>query len=297
MEPQAQQRGIRMTFPQFKTPVFVSADRTRLKQIIINLVSNAIKYNRDGGTVVVDCTESHPDRIRISVKDTGAGLPPEKLAQLFQPFNRLGQEVGTVAGTGIGLVVSRRLAEQMGGLLGVKSTVGEGSVFWCELDSAEEPQLEERNEAKALIELEESDDLPRRTLLYVEDNPANMVLVEEIVSRLPNLRLLTAVNGTLGISIAHDFRPDVILMDINLPGISGIDAMKMLLVDPKTAHIPVVALSANAMQRDIEKGLNAGFFRYITKPIRIKEFTDALDEALEFSGRGANRENGVALMR
>ena len=124
-----------------------------------------------------------------------------------------------------------------------------------------------------------------------------MKLVEEIVSRLPNLRLMTAVNGTLGISLAHDFCPDVILMDINLPGISGIEAMKMLLVDPKTAHIPVVALSANAMQRDVEKGLNAGFFRYITKPIRIKEFTDALEEALEFSGRGATRENGMALLR
>ena len=283
MEPQAQQRGIRMTFPQFKTPVFVSADRTRLKQIIINLVSNAIKYNRDGGTVVVDCTESHPDRIRISVKDTGAGLPPEKLAQLFQPFNRLGQEVGTVAGTGIGLVVSRRLAEQMGGLLGVKSTVGEGSVFWCELDSAEEPQLEERNEAKALIELEESDDLPRRTLLYVEDNPANMELVEDLIARFPDMRLITAVNGTLGIEAARSILPQVILMDINLPGISGIKVLDILRYDPTTAHIPVIALSANAMPRDIEKGLAAGFFRYLTKPIKIKEFMDTLNAALEFA--------------
>ena len=140
MEPQAQQRGIRMTFPRFDNPIFVSADRTRLKQIVINLLSNAIKYNKEQGTVVVDCTVSAPERIRISVKDTGAGLPPEKLAQLFQPFNRLGQEAGSVAGTGIGLVVTKRLAELMEGVLGVESTVGVGSVFWCELTSAAAPQ-------------------------------------------------------------------------------------------------------------------------------------------------------------
>src|SRR6185503_4444591 len=141
MELQAHQRGIRMTFPRFDAPVFVSADRTRLKQIVINLVSNAIKYNKEQGTVVVDCTVSAPERIRISVKDTGAGLSPEKLAQLFQPFNRLGQEAGGVAGTGIGLVVTKRLAELMEGVLGVESTVGVGSVFWCELMSAAAPQL------------------------------------------------------------------------------------------------------------------------------------------------------------
>lgn len=150
MELQAQQRGIRITFPRFDAPVFVSADRTRLKQIMINLVSNAIKYNQEQGAVVVDCTVSAPPssdfgaagpkRIRISVKDTGAGLPPEKLAQLFQPFNRLGQEAGSVAGTGIGLVVSKRLAGLMGGVLGVESTVGVGSVFWCELNSAKAPR-------------------------------------------------------------------------------------------------------------------------------------------------------------
>jgi len=232
------------------------------------------------------------------VKDTGAGLKPEKVAQLFQPFNRLGQEAGSVAGTGIGLVVTKKLAELIEGSLGAESTFGTGSVFWVDLPASGPPEVPVgRTDHLAEALPRSAVGIRQRTLLYIEDNPANMVLVEEIVSRLPNLRLLTAVNGTLGISIAHDFRPDVILMDINLPGISGIDAMKMLLVDPKTAHIPVVALSANAMQRDIEKGLNAGFFRYITKPIRIKEFTDALDEALEFSGRGANRENGVALMR
>ncbi len=133
IEPQAQQRGIRMTFPRFDIPYFVRADRTRLKQVLINLLSNAIKYNSEQGTVEVTCTESAPGRIRVSIRDTGAGLSPEKLAQLFQPFNRLGQEAGGEEGTGIGLVVAKRLVELMGGVIGVESTVGVGSVFWFEL--------------------------------------------------------------------------------------------------------------------------------------------------------------------
>jgi PAS domain S-box-containing protein len=284
MEPQAQQRGIRMNFPRFNDPVFVCADRTRLKQIVINLVSNAIKYNKEQGTVAVSCTVSGPERIRISVKDTGAGLPPEKLAQLFQPFNRLGQESGGVAGTGIGLVVSRRLADLMGGALGVESSVGVGSMFWCELSVAEAPQIAVRNgEAHALFLPEASVGAPTRTLLYVEDNPANMELVEEIIAQFPNLKLVTAVNGTLGIELARATRPEVILMDINLPGINGFKALKSLRGDSATAHIPVIALSANAMPRDIEKGLAAGFFRYLTKPIKINEFMDTLNAALELA--------------
>ncbi|HEY2952930.1 MAG TPA: ATP-binding protein [Verrucomicrobiae bacterium] len=286
MEPQAQEHGVRMTFPRFDTPVFVSADRTRFKQIVINLVSNAIKYNKEQGTVVVDCTVSGPERIRISVRDTGAGLPLEKLAQLFTPFNRLGHEAGSVAGTGIGLVVSKRLAELMGGVLGVESTVGEGSVFWCEMPSAEAPKVAvQSSEANAVVEPEASASAPRRTLLYVEDNPANMQLVEELIGRFPDMRLVTAVNGTLGIALARATHPQVILMDINLPGISGIKALKILRQDPATAHIPVIALSANAMPRDIEKGLEAGFFRYLTKPIKIKEFMDTVNAALEFAGK------------
>ncbi len=225
MEPQAQQRGIRMTFPQFDDPVFVSADRTRLKQILINLLSNAIKYNKEQGTVVVDCTASAPERIRISVKDTGAGLPPEKLAQLFQPFNRLGQEAGGVEGTGIGLVVTKRLVELMDGVIGVESTVGVGSVFWFELVSADGAATCSRSaEAAALVRDRKCrTGAPLRTLLYVEDNPANMKLVEQLIARRPDMRLLTAVNGTLGIELARATQPEVILMDINLPGISGIE--------------------------------------------------------------------------
>jgi PAS domain S-box-containing protein len=284
MEPQAQQRRIHMKFPHFAHPLYARADRTRLKQIVINLVSNAIKYNKEQGTVVVDCIGNAPERIRISVTDTGAGLPPEKLAQLFQPFNRLGQEAGGVAGTGIGLVVTKRLTEMMGGVLGVESTPGAGSVFWCELTSTEAPQGETQS---AAVESFARPRLPAgaspRTLLYVEDNPANMELVEQLIARCPDIRMMTAMNGLLGIELARVAQPTVILMDINLPGISGNKALKILSEDPATAHIPVVALSANAMPRDIANGLEAGFFRYLTKPIKVNDLMATLNAALEFA--------------
>ncbi|HEX7507407.1 MAG TPA: PAS domain S-box protein [Polyangia bacterium] len=286
LEPEAQQRGISMTFPQFGSAFFVSADRTRLKQVVINLLSNAIKYNQDRGTVVVACSTNAPGRIRISVTDSGAGLSPDKVAQLFQPFNRLGQEaVGGVAGTGIGLVVTKRLVELMGGTLGVESTVGLGSVFWCELISTRPLQLgaETAEEAASRDKPPPPIGLPHHTLLYVEDNQANMKLVEQIIARRLDLRLLTAVDGQIGIEMARKALPTVILMDINLPGISGVAAMEILRKDPATAHIPVVALSANANPRDIEMSLAKGFFRYLTKPIKIKEFTDTLNAALQFS--------------
>jgi PAS domain S-box-containing protein len=287
MEPQAQQRGISMTFPQLDIGCFVQADRTRVKQVLINLLSNAIKYNRKQGTVEVKCAATSPKRIRISVKDTGAGLPPEKLAQLFQSFNRLGQEARSEEGTGIGLVVSKRLVELMGGVINVESTVGVGSVFWIELLLTPAPTLAVGCSQSTPVDPAQAPaGARRRTLLYVEDNPANMKLVEKLMAQRADIRLLGAVNGTLGVEVARASQPEVILMDINLPGISGIEAMKILREDPATAHIPIVALSANAMPRDIEKGLKAGFFRYLTKPIRVTEFMDTLNVALEFAEKG-----------
>jgi PAS domain S-box-containing protein len=289
IEPQAQQRGIKLIFPQFDIPYFVHADRTRLKQVLVNLLSNAIKYNIKQGTVEVECTERTPGHTRITIKDSGAGLSQEQIGQLFQPFNRLGQEAGGEEGTGIGLVVAKRLIELMKGAIGVESTVGVGSVFWFELDLAAEPHL-----SMDVVEAETSARTFMRrgaqlhTLLYVEDNPANMSLVEKIIARHPEIRLLTAVNGNDGIKIARASQPDVILMDINLPvpGINGLGAMKILSADPATAHIPVIALSANAMPRDIENGLAAGFFHYLTKPIKINEFLSVLDKALVFAEKG-----------
>jgi PAS domain S-box-containing protein len=284
IEPQGQKRGISMTYPGFDTPCFVNADRTRVKQVLINLLSNSIKYNQPKGTVLVGCERSAPDRVRITVKDSGAGLPPDMVMQLFQPFNRLGRETGAEEGTGIGLVMSKRLVEMMGGLIGVESKVGSGSVFWFELNSAVEPSLTPSGTGLGTVVRAPAEcGAPLRTLLYVEDNPANLNLIEQLIARRPDMRLLSARDGNLGIQLARTQHPDVILMDINLPGISGIEALKILRSDPATSQIPVIALSANAMPRDVEKGLQAGFFRYLTKPIKVNEFMDTLEVALEYA--------------
>ncbi|MEI8028798.1 MAG: PAS domain S-box protein [Comamonadaceae bacterium] len=281
IEPQAQKSGVRMTFPDSDSHYFVNADRTRVKQVLINLLSNAIKYNRAGGSVEVTVSAITEGRLHINVRDTGEGLSKEKLAQLFQPFNRLGQEAGEEEGTGIGLVVSKRLIELMGGEIGAESTAGVGSVFWIELNLAPEPHFAlEADMPLGLLATPLPADVGLRTLLYVEDNRANMQLVEQLIERRPDMRLLSAGDGIRGITLARIHQPDVILMDINLPGISGIQALKILREDPVTAHIPVLALSANAMPRDIEKGLTAGFFRYLTKPIKVTEFMEALDMGL-----------------
>jgi CheY-like chemotaxis protein len=284
IEPQAQQRGIHMSFPEMPVNYFINADRTRLKQVLINLLFNAVKYNRPGGTVSVNCVLAPTGLMRISVRDTGVGLSAEQVAQLFQPFNRLGQEIGAEEGTGIGLVVTKRLVELMGGRLGVDSTVGLGSVFWVELAVTAAPQLARlESQHPAPMRPAAAHGTPLRTLLYVEDNPANLELVEQLVVRRQDLRLLSAADANAGIEFARAYLPAVILMDINLPGMSGLEAMMVLRADPATSHIPIIALSANAVPRDIEKAIEAGFMDYLTKPIKLNEFMDALDTALDLS--------------
>jgi PAS domain S-box-containing protein len=282
IEPQAEKQSVNINFLEIDTPHVVHADRTRLKQILINLLSNAIKYNKPAGSVTVHCIAQPLGRIRICVTDTGEGLAAEKIAQLFQPFNRLGQENNVVEGTGIGLVMTKRLIELMGGEIGLESKLGEGSTFWVEMHLTTQA-VTDCVAVETLACKPEKLHTDMHTLLYVEDNPANLMLIEDIMARRPNTRLLTALDGTSGIALARATQPDVILMDINLPGISGIQALKILAADPTTAHIPVIALSANAMQSDIEKGIQAGFFRYLTKPIKINEFMTTLDTALEHS--------------
>jgi signal transduction histidine kinase/ActR/RegA family two-component response regulator len=290
IEPQARKRGIKVSFPRATILHIVYADRMRVKQVLINLLSNAIKYNNQGGSVILTCKEHSRGRLRITVKDTGDGLSPEKVAQLFQPFNRLGQEFNAEEGTGIGLVMTKRLTELMGGSIGLESTVGEGSSFWIEL------HLTSIKNSLPMEELELTVAHPAlaanaslHTLLYVEDNPANLMLIEDLIARRPDIQLLTARDGPTGVALAQSALPTVILMDINLPGISGIDALKLLRKDPRTAHIPVVALSANAMPRDIEKGMEAGFFRYLTKPIKVNEFMDTLELILKFANTKASK--------
>jgi CheY-like chemotaxis protein len=296
IEPQASQRGIGMTFPHFDAPRFINADRTRVKQVLINLLFNAIKYNRANGAVAVEGTLVPPHCFRISVKDTGVGLSPEQVQQLFQPFNRLGQEGGAEEGTGIGLVVTKRLVEAMGGRIGAGSTLGEGSEFWIEFELAVTPQFAAAEVDGVIAAMPmASGDTPPRTVLYVEDNPANLDLVERLVARRPDLHLLSAADGNMGVQYARAYLPEVILMDINLPGLSGIEAMKILHAGAATAHIPIIALSANAVPRDIEKSLEAGFFNYITKPIKVNEFMHALDVALVASRKRSRARAEEAL--
>jgi PAS domain S-box-containing protein len=278
--PQAEASGITVNFPEEAHRFYIDADQTRIKQVMVNLLSNAIKYNNPAGTVTVACAVTSEQLLRVSVTDTGEGLAPELIGQLFQPFNRLGQEAGVTEGTGIGLVVTKQLVELMGGTIGVNSEVGVGSTFWFELPMVAAPL---NGDADLVSELNTRDvsNNAQRTLLYVEDNPANLSLVEQLIERRSDLSLLSATDGLSGLRMAHERLPDLILMDINLPIMSGLEAMRLLKSSPETSHIPIIALTANAVPRDIELGLSAGFLRYLTKPIRIDEFMNALDVALD----------------
>ncbi|MDB5907654.1 MAG: hybrid sensor histidine kinase/response regulator [Massilia sp.] len=284
IEPLAAGRRIRLLFPEHCAHV-VMADRTRLKQVVLNLLSNAVKYNREGGALVLDCEPAGAERVRLSVRDTGAGLEPAQLEALFEPFNRLGQENGAEEGTGIGLVVTRRLVEVMGGTIGVSSSVGVGSVFWFELRATEAQALVVAARVPPAAAAPQPAAGSSHLLLYVEDNPANLKLVEEIVRFRPGLRLLSAPDGALGIALARAHLPEIVLMDLNLPGMSGTAAMCALRADPATAAIPVIALTANAMRSDIERGLASGFHSYLTKPIDIDEFNAAIDSTLAWLAR------------
>jgi CheY-like chemotaxis protein len=263
------------------------ADPIRVKQLLLNLLSNSVKYNREGGNITVVCSAVAGQRLHVSVQDTGHGITPEQLTHLFEPYNRLGQEKTTAVGTGIGLVFCKRLVELMDGHIGVESTPGQGSNFWFELplaraDQAMTPSME------SLAPVDEPETvLPTEHLgpmvLHVEDNPANLELVAQLLAQRPQHRLLSATHGGLGLEFARAHLPAVILMDISLPDLSGTEVLKMLQTDRATAHIPVIALSANALPHEIESGLEAGFFGYVTKPIRVHEFLNTLDEALLFS--------------
>ncbi len=283
VEPIASSRQVRLLFPQ-AVPDMVAADRTRLKQVLLNLLSNAIKYNREKGVVVVSIHAAANGFVRIAIQDTGQGLAPEQVDKLFEPFNRLGQEYGEEEGSGIGLVLTRRLVEMMKGSIGVSSSLGVGTVFWIELESAQ------ASTAHGLVEMSVETDFGagarsrrQRTVLYVEDDPANLKLVQEIIGFRPELRLLSAGDGLAGVEMARANLPDVILLDLNLPVLNGVEALRMLRADPRTSSIPVIALTASAMASDVEAGLASGFFRYLTKPINIAELSAALEAAFEAS--------------
>jgi CheY-like chemotaxis protein len=282
IEPTTQRRAIQMHFPP-PTGLAVGADRTRLRQVLLNLLSNAVKYNRDKGSVVVDARPMADGRIRLSVQDTGPGLRPDQINLLFQPFNRLGQEAGTIEGTGIGLVVTKRLVELMGGTIGVNSTPGVGSLFYVDLPPADLPAP--RLSAAPHPQAPTLHGPPQHLLLYVEDNPANLALIEEVVATRGDFRTMSAPDAQIGLEMARTHHPQVILMDLNLPGLSGHEALALLRAGESTRDIPVIAVTASAMDAERKRALDAGFFRYITKPIDVEQLNAAIDEGLGL-GRG-----------
>ena len=284
VEPLAQKRGIALQFPGQPEP-HVLADRTRLKQVLVNLLSNAIKYNREHGAVTLECQAPRAGRVRICVRDTGAGLSPVQLEAIFQSFNRLGREGSNEEGTGLGLALSKRLVEAMQAEIGVDSMVGVGSTFWIEF------ALREGRDGAAPAPIAATPQPPvppppdlraraSNSVLYVEDNPMNLRLVEELLRLRTDIQLLSARDGHLGIELARLHCPRLILMDLDLPCIDGIETLRILRGDPRTARIPVVAISASAQPGAIRRIMAAGFFDYIAKPIDITHFADVIDSAL-----------------
>jgi PAS domain S-box-containing protein len=283
----AHKRNIKISHHGLQYAV-VRADRTRLKQALLNLLSNAVKYNREGGTVHLDVKQQGADRLRILVTDTGSGIAAHRLPEMFQPFNRLGAEGSNIEGTGIGLTITRRIVEMMSGAVGVDSEIGAGSTFWLELplESLHEPALQRPATVSATTQ--RSDTAQQHTVLYIEDNPANLRLVEQIIGQRKNIRLLTAHTPQFGIELAQAYHPDLILLDINMPDMDGYQVLAILKADASLAPIPVVAVTSNAMEHDIERGLAAGFSEYITKPLNVFYFLAMLDDQLD----PGNKDNG-----
>jgi PAS domain S-box-containing protein len=278
MMPLAQRAGVTFETRLADGVADVRADDLRLRQVLINLIANAIKYNRAGGTVTLAAESAVGERVRFAVADTGIGIAAERHKDIFQPFQRLGAEYTAVEGTGIGLALAHHFVEAMAGTIGFVSEPGRGSIFWVELpaeapgsDAAQagpSPSVAPRARAGGF------------SLLYVEDNPANLRLMEHLMSTLPDVAMLSAPTPQLGLELAVAHRPDVIVLDLNLPGMSGFEILSRLKALSETREIPVIALSAAAFPRDVRRGLEAGFFRYVTKPIEVDLFLSAVDAAL-----------------
>ncbi|MGH2454885.1 MAG: PAS domain S-box protein [Candidatus Limnocylindria bacterium] len=257
----------------------VQADRQRLKQVLLNLLSNAVKYNREGGSVTVACEPAAQGRLRIGVTDTGYGVPPELLGRLFQPFERLGAEQSGVEGTGMGLTLSRGLVEAMGGRMGVDSQVDRGSTFWLELEVADRV-VEANGDKPAAPQPDTAPQATVRRLLYIEDNNWNVRLVERIVARREGLELEVAMQGQLGLDLARQHRPSLILLDLHLPDMSGVEVLRRLRSYPETRTTPVVVISADATRTQIQRLLDEGAAGYLTKPLDVTAFGELLDSML-----------------
>ena len=279
--------------PQFSfdKKIEVRADYTRFKQVILNLISNAAKYNRPNGKIYLRTGDGASGFIRVEIADTGFGIPEEKRAQLFEPFERLGAETSEIEGTGIGLTITRKLMELMNGSIGFDTITDKGSTFWIDIPLVEDANIGQANEVSDNLRIRETKEIDWsvnggfsegvKSLLYVEDNPANMALMKKIVSQIDNVELLAADTAELGIAMAMQNKPDLIFMDINLPGMSGIEALGEIRDIDVLKAVPVIALSARAMLADIEEGNKAGFDRYLTKPMMLNDIMDTISDYLE----------------
>jgi CheY-like chemotaxis protein/two-component sensor histidine kinase len=278
----AQERSIELVRTYRNNDYFISADYTRTQQVILNLLSNAIKYNHTSGTVTISCQETSAGSLRISVTDTGLGIPNGKRDEIFQPFNRLGVETSSIEGTGIGLTVCRNLIEMMEGRIDFETEPGKGSTFWIELPLLNDREDQEMTRTKNLLKHIPDTGYPSLPgkLLYVEDNPTNVKLMQSLVAKIDKLELITTYTAEEGIELARATRPDIIILDINLPCMNGFEALQKLKQMDETADIPVLALSAYASQSNISKGLEAGFLHYLTKPIQVDRVIRTLQTVL-----------------
>ena len=261
----------------------VMADRQRFKQVLLNLLSNAVKYNREGGDVRLKCVGQDGDRLRVCIEDTGQGIPPENMSRLFVAFDRLGAENSTVQGTGLGLALTKRLIEAMGGTVGVQSTPGQGTTFWIELPRTasmlEVHTRQRREKGGAPQAMEKLSTI--HTVLYIEDNLSNLALITHLLDEHPEIRLITAMRGWEGVEKAREHQPELILLDLHLPDIPGWDVLAELQKDERTSGIPVIAVSADATPRQIERLMKAGARAYLTKPLEVDRFQKMLRQVLE----------------
>jgi PAS domain S-box-containing protein len=285
MRPAVDQRGIQLVVDRSGIcDCFVLADRQRAKQILLNLLSNAVKYNRARGTIALSCQQQSDARISISVADTGHGIAAERLGLLFVPFERLGAEGTDVEGTGIGLALSKRLAEAMGGTIGATSTLGQGSIFSFELPRVEGPveRYERLNGSAHTIVAPAA---RRHRVLHIEDNMSNLKLVERIFAQRPDVEVIAALHGSLGLELAREHDPALILLDLHLPDIGGEQVLQRLRDDPVTASIPVVIVSADATSGQIQRLLASGASSYITKPIDVRELLSVFERTINGQAR------------
>ncbi|MEO5951919.1 MAG: ATP-binding protein [Chloroflexia bacterium] len=279
VRPQATTHSVKLEVETSQRDIYLKADRQRMKQVLLNLMSNAIKYNVENGSVVLKANVSATNRVRIETADTGIGIAPELISKLYMPFERLGVERLGAEGTGLGLALAKRLVEAMNGIIGVESVPGKGSVFWVEMPTTQMPTISTRDLVTVPIS---GLDIPEQTatILYVEDNLSNIRLVERILEHRQGIKLISCMQGRMALEISRDHQPDIILLDIHLPDMTGQAVLELIKADPVTRPIPVVIISADASAGTLERLMDAGAHGYLTKPIEVRRFLRMLDNTL-----------------